>query len=253
MMRTSNPALRGDVFSNPQLRSLSRTDAVMTVQGAINKSFILLGLLFLSAFYSWGKAFESLQFTQTFPTAYVWGGALGGLVVALVTVFKKNWSPFTAPLYAVLEGLFLGALSMGFELQYPGIATQAVLGTFGVFAIMLFLYRSKIIQPTEKFKLGIVAATGGIFFIYLISMIMGFFGVSIPYIHESGLIGIGFSVFVVIIAALNLILDFDLIEQGSRAGAPKFMEWYGAFALLVTLVWLYLEILRLLAKARGRR
>jgi uncharacterized YccA/Bax inhibitor family protein len=180
------------------------------------------------------------------------GGAIGGFVVALATIFKKTWSPFTVPIYALLEGLFLGGISRFFEDRFPGIASQAIILTLGILGALLLAYKSKLIKPTENFKLGIAAATGGIFLIYMINIIMGFFGSGIPMIHESGMIGIGFSVFVVIIASLNLVLDFDFIEQGVEQGAPKYMEWYGAFGLLITLIWLYLEILRLLAKLQSR-
>jgi len=180
-------------------------------------------------------------------------GAIGGFVVALITIFNKTWSPFTAPVYAILEGLFLGGLSSFMERFYPGIVIQAVALTFGVLFCLLAAYRSGLIKATENFKLGIVAATGSIFLIYMVTFVLGIFGVSIPYIHGSGWIGIGFSMAVVVIAALNLVLDFDFIENGAEAGAPKFMEWYAAFGLVVTLVWLYIEILRLLAKLSSRR
>ena len=183
---------------------------------------------------------------------YTIAGAIGGFIVALVTVFKKTWSPITAPIYAVLEGLMLGGLSAIFEMQFKGIVVQAVGLTFGTLFCMLMAYKSGLIQATENFKLGVAAATGAICLLYFITMILGFFGVHMPYIHESGIVGIGFSLFVVVIAALNLVLDFDFIESGAASGAPKYMEWYGAFGLLVTLVWLYIEILRLLSKLRSR-
>jgi uncharacterized YccA/Bax inhibitor family protein len=177
---------------------------------------------------------------------------IGGLVVGLITVFKKEWSPITAPLYCVLEGLFLGIISAIFEQMFPGIVLQAVLLTFGTLATLLLAYKTGLIKATENFKLGVTAATGGIMMIYLINFVMSFFGSGIPYIHESGTFGILFSLFVVVIAALNLVLDFDFIENGVEQKAPKYMEWYAAFGLLVTLIWLYLEILRLLAKMRSR-
>ncbi len=176
-------------------------------------------------------------------------------MVALVTAFKREWAPVTTPIYALLEGLFLGGLSLLYEQQFPGIVMNAVGLTFGTLAALLLAYRSGLIKATENFKLGIFAATGGIALLYLVSMGLGFFGIRIPLIHGSGVIGIGFSLFVVGIAALNLVLDFDFIERGAESGAPKYMEWYGAFGLLVTLIWLYIEILRLLAKlqSRGRK
>ena len=181
------------------------------------------------------------------------GGAIGGFILAMITIFKKAWSPYTAPMYAALEGLFLGGISAIFEDQYPGIVIQATGLTLGTLASLLVLYKLGIIKPTENFRLMIVSATMGIAVLYLISMIMNMFGSSgIGFIHSNGLFGIGFSLFVVAIAALNLVLDFDFIEQGSELGAPKYMEWFGAFSLMVTLIWLYLEMLRLLAKLRSR-
>ncbi|MBO56838.1 MAG: hypothetical protein CMO62_03880 [Verrucomicrobiales bacterium] len=214
----------------------------MTLEGAVNKTAIGLFLIMTAAYFTW---------TSPSPPIMI-GGAIGGFVMALVTIFKKTWAPFTVPIYAILEGLFLGGISRFFEDRFPGIASQAIILTLGILGALLLAYKSKLIKPTENFKLGIAAATGGIFLIYMINIIMGFFGSSIPMIHESGMIGIGFSVFVVIIASLNLVLDFDFIEQGVEQGAPKYMEWYGAFGLLVTLIWLYLEILRLLAKLKSR-
>jgi len=189
------------------------------------------------------------------PAAFPWmiGGAIGGLIFGLITAFKPTAAPYTAPVYAALEGLFLGGISALFELMYPGIVVQAVALTFGTLGALLLAYTSGLIKPTENFKLGITAATGAIFLVYMVSMVMNMFGSGgIGFIHDSGPIGIGFSVVVVIIAALNLVLDFDFIESGAKRGAPKYMEWYGAFGLLVTLVWLYLEILRLLSKLRSR-
>ncbi len=241
-MRSGNPVLTGDTFRRE--RALAGGD-VMTVAGAVNKTALLLAILFVTATYTWGQG----------PAAsgYIMVGALGGMVVALVTVFKKSWAPVTAPIYAALEGLALGGISVLFESRYPGIVSQAIFLTFGTLAALLIAYRSGWIQATENFKLGVAAATGGIFFVYLISFVLGFFGMSIPLIHGSGTFGILFSLFVVVIAALNLVLDFDFIEQGAEQGAPKYMEWFAAFALMVTLVWLYLEILRLLSKLQDRR
>ena len=180
-------------------------------------------------------------------------GMIGGLIVAIVTIFKNHLAKYTVPAYALLEGLALGGISKFFEVMYPGIVNQAVMLTFGTLGALLLAYRSGLIKATENFKLGIVAATGGIFFVYLISWILSWFSVSIPLIHSNSNMGILFSIVVVVIAALNLVLDFDFIEEGSEKGAPKYMEWYGAFGLLVTLIWLYLEILRLLAKLSSRR
>ena len=171
----------------------------------------------------------------------------------MVTSFKPAWSPYTAPAYALFEGVFLGAISGFFDSMYPGVAIQAVLLTCGTFICLLLAYRSGLIKATENFKLGIVAATGAIGLIYLASFILGMFHIQIPLIHDNGIVGIGFSLVVVVIAALNLVLDFDFIEQGEAKGAPKYMEWYASFGLLVTLVWLYIEILKLLVKLSSRR
>nr|WP_263597505.1 Bax inhibitor-1/YccA family protein [Pelagicoccus enzymogenes] len=227
---------------------------VMTINGTVNKTGILLCLLWVAAIFTWEKTMAVAQAGENPAVLYPWmiGGAIGGLVLAMITIFKKTVAPYTAPLYAVVEGLVLGVLSAFFELQFPGIVFQAVLLTFGTLLALLFAYKTGVIKATENFKLGVAAATGGIFVVYLISMVLGFFGVSIPLIHESGIVGIGFSLFVVVIAALNLVLDFDFIENGAAKGAPKYLEWYGAFGLLVTLIWLYIELLRLLSKLRSR-
>ena len=261
MMRTSNPALNAKVFD--QARGYG-TGETMTLQGTINKTFVLLGLLVLSAAWVWGKImqpaaplFEGLEgATRAVPPSIgplMMVGIFGGMIVGFVTIFKKEWAPVTSPVYALLEGLFIGGISAIFELQYPGIVIQAVALTFGTLFCLLTAYKSGMIKPTENFKLGIIAATGAIGLIYIVSFIMGFFGASIPMIHGSGPVGIAFSLVVVTIAALNLVLDFDFIEQGSAMGIPKYMEWYGAFGLIVTLVWIYIEILRLLSKLRSRR
>lgn len=245
MMRTANPALNKNTF-----RDLSRTaDSVMTIQGTANKTAILLAILVVAAAYTWKQTMSNEGASMM---TFVGIGAIGGFVVGLITVFKKTWAPITSPIYAALEGLFLGAISAIYEVQFNGIAFQAVLLTFGTTFALLTAYKTRIIKPTENFKLGIAAATGGIVLIYVVGFVMSFFGSRIPYIHESGPIGIGFSLVVVVVAALNLVLDFDFIENGSEQGAPKYMEWYGAFGLLVTLVWLYLEMLRLLSKIRSR-
>lgn len=241
MMRSSNPALRENAFDNVGSYSSSTS---MTIQGTVNKTFILLFLTVFSATWVWGNAARISGLL--IPALIV------GFILAIVTIFKKEWSPVTAPLYALVEGVVLGGISSIFERSYPGIVMQAVGLTFGVLFSLLAAYRSGLIKVTDNFRLGVVAATGGIALLYILSMFMGFFGTRIPFIHESGLMGIGFSVFVVIIASLNLVLDFDFIERGAGSGAPKYMEWYGAFGLILTLVWLYLEILRLLSKMRRR-
>ncbi len=242
-MRSGNPALTDKTF-----RGLPRTGEAMTLGGTVNRAAIMLALVLITAGWTWNQFYTSQNPAAVMP--YMWVGILGGLVAALATVFKKTWAPVTAPVYALLEGLALGGISAAFEVRFPGIVMQAVGLTFGTLGALLLAYRSGLIKATENFKLGVVAATGGIFLVYLVDIILRFFGIGIPFIHEGGALGIGFSVFVVIIAALNLVLDFDFIESGVAQGAPKYMEWYGAFGLMVTLIWLYLEILRLLAKTR---
>jgi uncharacterized YccA/Bax inhibitor family protein len=223
----------------------------MTISGTVNKTGILLICTIATAIWTWNAFLHSPSAATVLPLVAV--GAIGGFVVALVTVFKKEWSPVTAPVYALLEGLALGGISAMLELRFPGIAIQAVGLTFGTFMALLLAYRSGLIRATENFKLGVVAATGGIAILYLAQFALGFFGIRFTAINGATPIGIGFSLLVVVIAALNLVLDFDFIENGARAGAPKYMEWYGAFGLMVTLVWLYLEILRLLSKTRSRK
>ena len=240
--RSGNPALSSKTFDNVKSRHV---DDIMTLEGTVNKTALSLLILLVSAFYTFDKG----------NISFIWIGFIAGFILALVTIFKKPWAPYTVPLYAVFEGLALGGISAIYEGIYGGIVQQAVFLTFGIFLALLFAYKSQIIKPTENFKLGLFAATGGIFFFYLISLIVGFFGVDIPILNPAngGLFSIGFSVFVVIIASLNLVLDFDFIEHGAESNAPKYMEWYGAFGLLVTLIWLYLEILKLLAKLSSNR
>ncbi len=248
-MRTANPALSEKAFRSAEYAP-GRTE-VMTVAGTTNKTLILLALVIIAAFWTWHLFFTSESPAAIMP--WFWGGLIGGFIFAMITIFSKKAAPITAPIYAILEGFFLGSISAIFETQYSGIVLQAVGLTFGIMFCMLVLYKSGTISVTEKFKMGVVAATGAVFLVYFSSFVLSFFGVRVPYIHEGGYIGIGFSVVVIIIASLNLVLDFDFIEKGSRAGAPKYMEWYGAFGLMVTLIWLYIEILRLLAKLSSRR
>ena len=251
-MRSGNPALKESTFLDLASGTVVRDDgSTMTLNGTVNKTGLLLLLSVLTAAFAWNQ----IEFTPEGPVGampYLLGGALGGLVFALATVFKKEWAPVTAPLYAIVEGFFLGAISALYDARFDGIVLQAVLLTFGTLFALLFAYRSGLIRASENFKLGVTAATGGIALVYLASLVLGFFDIRIPLIHESGIVGIGFSLFVVVVAALNLVLDFDFIETGVEAGAPKYMEWYGAFGLMVTLVWLYLEFLRLLAKLQSR-
>lgn len=248
LMRTSNPTLNDQVF-RAERASFGQT---MTVQGAVNKTGILLLCAIATAAWTWNMALHSNSPQAVMPL--VLGGSIGGLVVALVTVFKKQWAMFTAPLYALLEGLVLGAVSAIFEARYPGIALEAVGLTFGTMLVLLLAYSTGMIRVSDKFRMGVVAATGGIAVFYLLTWILGFFHIQLfASVYGAGTIGIAFSVFVVIVAALNLVLDFDLVERGAAYGAPKYMEWYSAFALMVTLIWMYFEILRLLSKLRDRR
>lgn len=255
LTKSSNPAFASSVFNKVQTGA--QTD-VMTIEGTINKTGLMFLILVFAAAYTWRKFFGVYNYSSpeaAFSAVAPWliGGAIGGFIVAIITVFSPQRSNITAPIYAVFEGLFLGGLSAFFESRFPGLVMRAVALTFGVFFVMLFLFRSGKIRATGKFRMGIMAATGGIALIYFISFIAGMFGASMNFLHGSGLMGIGFSLVVVTIAALNLILDFDFIQQGTSARAPKIMEWYGAFGLMVTLVWLYVEILRLLSKLASNR
>ena len=243
MIRSGNPALSKKTFENLSVPS----SAVMTLEGTVNKTAISLAILLLSAYYTYSNAIMS----------YVFIGFIGGFILALITIFKKEWAPTTVPIYAVLEGLALGGVSKMYADAFePGIVPQAIILTLGILFSLLFAYKTKIIQATENFKLGVFAATAGIGLVYIVSFLMSIFGGGgLPLLNptNSSMLSIGFSLFVVVIASLNLVMDFDFIEEGAEKGAPKYMEWYGAFGLLVTLIWLYLEILRLLSKLNSRR
>jgi uncharacterized YccA/Bax inhibitor family protein len=247
-MASSNPAMNPSVYERAGFVDVS-TNA-MTLGGTVIKTGILLIIMLVSAGITWTQVANG-----SLETAYglMIAGVIGGLITSLITIFIPRCSPISAPIYAALEGLFLGALSAFIEMRYPGIALQALGLTASVLAIMLFVYGTGMIRATQKFRIGVVAATGAIFLVYLVSMVVSVFGGHVPYIHDAGPIGIIFSLVVVVIAALNLILDFDFIEQGVRHQVPKYMEWYGGFSLLLTLVWMYLEILRLLSKLRANR
>ena len=240
-MRSGNPALTSQTFTS----AVQDGSGSMTIGGTVNKTAMSLLLLIATASYTWGNP----------STGLMMFGLFGGLIVAIITIFKKTWAPYTVSVYALLEGLALGGISKIFDDQYPGIASQAIFLTFGILAALLLAYKTGLIKPTENFKLGVCAATGGIAIMYLISWIMSMFGsgLSIFNPNNTSMLSIGISLFVVVIASLNLVLDFDFIEEGAERGAPKYMEWYGAFGLLVTLIWLYLEILRLLAKLQSRK
>ena len=249
LFQSGNPALNEKAFENAVL--VPGADS-MTARGTLNKFFFLFLMVMAAASFTWRAFYDGKQIGS-----WIIGSAIGGLIMAFVIIFKKEWSGYLAPAYGLLEGVFVGGISAMynhvFEKTAPGIITQAVALTFGVAIAMYLLYSFRIIRATERFKSVLITATMGIFFFYLIAFVLRMFGVDIAFIHEGSMIGIIFSLVIVAVAALNLILDFDMIEQGSKNGAPKYMEWYGAFGLLVTMVWLYLEILRLLAKLSSRR
>ncbi len=243
LFRSSNPAL-----STKRLEKtfMLESGATMTVQGTINKTSMMLVIVIMAAFYSWSQAFKG---ANVMP--YVTFGTIGGLITALLTIlWKPKWSPYTAPIYAVLEGFALGGISALFEMASSGITIKAVGLTFTTFFAMLFLYKTGIIKATEKFKAIITSAIGGIFIFYIATWILAMFGVNIS-LFSGGLIGIGISLFIVGIAALSLIIDFDQIEKSAETGAPQFMEWYAAMGLMITLIWLYMEILRLYSLVTG--
>ena len=246
-MRTSNPIFKSKFYDNVQ----SGYGKAMTIDGTINKTFLLFFILMAGAGFTWSKVMNSWDTATILPFLLV--GIIGGLIFGVITSFNPKGARITAPAYAAFEGLFLGAISAIFEMRYPGIVLRAVFLTMGTMAVMLFLYKSGRIRVTEKFRLGIMAATGGVAMFYFFSWIMNMFGLGMFGAFGGGVFGIGFSLVVVGIAALNLVLDFDFIDRGSKQGLPQYMEWFSAYGLMVTLVWLYIEILRLLTKLSDRR
>lgn len=249
MMRSSNPTLSDDTFTKV---GYSRDAAdTMTISGVVYKTLILLLFVMLSAGFVWSKFYQSGGNAAS-VSVWMMVGAIGGLVVAVITTFKMEWAPVTAFLYAVLEGFFIGGMSSIMEASYPGIVFQAVGLTFSTLAVMLVAYQSGLIPASQGLRLGIVAATGGLALFYLVAMVLGFFSIQVPGVFGNGWVGIAFSLFAITVAALNFVLDFDFIVAGARNRAPKYMEWYAGFAMLVTLVWLYIEFLRLLSKLRER-
>ena len=251
--KSSNPVFKEQVFS----KGYTSTSEVMTVSGTINKTALMLLLVVAGALFTWNKFFDAIAINPEAGIAAVgpWLaiGGIGGIIAALVTIFRPQNSGVSAPIYALFEGLLLGGLSAVFESMYPNIVMRAVALTLAVFFSMLFLYRSGIIKVTKKFMMGVFAATAGIAIVYLVSFIGSFFGMNSSFLHGNSNLSIGISLVVIVVAALNLVLDFNFIEKASQSGAPKYMEWYGAFGLMVTLIWLYLEILRLLAKLASRK
>ena len=270
-MRSSNPALNEKVFQRagtgvaeteagwaaaeqayqaPAYRGPVAGDDTMTLNGVAWSSAALIVLVIAAGVFGWNSAEASA--TRVEIPGWLPFVLFGGLGVAVLTIFKPNLARFTAPIYALLQGALLGAISKLYNDQYDGIVVQAVGLTVGVFLVMLFLYATRVIRVTDRLRMGIVAATGGILLVYVASMVLRLFGAEMPFLHDSGPMGIGISLVIVGVAAFNLLLDFDFVERGVEAGAPSRMEWYAAFGLLVTLVWLYLELLRLLAKLQSR-
>ncbi len=242
---SSNPVLSKKLFLD---RTYDDTySESMTLNGTINKTIILTLLVIVGGTLTWKMVFSGVA-----VGGFIAFGAIGGLIMALVTSFKPQWSAITAPIYALLEGLALGAISAMFDIVSSGIVMKAVLLTFTILFTMLFVYRTGIIKVTEKFKAGMAMAMGGVFMFYIASWILGMFGIQLVAFHEGGIIAILISLAIVVIASLVLLWDFNMIEEGVQAGAPKYMEWYGGFSLLVTLVWLYVELLRLVAMLTGR-
>ncbi len=248
LLKSGNPTLSQKIFE----RTLQAEDAgVMTERGTLNKFGFLFLMVMAGAAFTW-NAFN--QGKNVFP--WMIAAAIGGLIIAIVLAFVPKYAPYLAPAYAIVEGVFVGAVSAIYNYAFaktaPGIVMQAVGLTFGVVIAMFLLYNFGVIKATQRFKSIVFTATAGIAIFYLLAWVLRMFGIDMPLIHESSMLGIGFSLVVVAIAAMNLIIDFDMIEQGSAMGAPKYMEWYGAFGLLVTIVWLYIEILRLLGKLSKR-
>ena len=248
IFKSGNPALSEKRFQNTVI---SHDGEVMTERGTLNKFFFLFIMVMASASFTWSAFYQG---KDVMP--WMIGGAIGGLVVAIVMAFKPQWAQYLAPAYGLLEGVFIGAISalynQAFAQSAPGIIMQAVVLTFGTVIAMFILYRTGVIKATERFKSIVITATMGIAIFYLLAMVLRMFGIDIAFLHEGSMLGIGISLFIVGIAALNLILDFDMIKKGAEAGAPKYMEWYGAFGLMVTIVWLYIEMLRLLSKINSR-
>jgi uncharacterized YccA/Bax inhibitor family protein len=237
----SNPMMQEEKFKGLLDASFAREEQ-MTVSGAVNKTLVLMGLLLFTG--TIGYLFPNMIF--------MWIGIAGGLITTIWASFQPKNSTFLAPAYAIVKGLAVGTISAIYASMYEGIVFHAVISTIGILISMLFVYKSKIIQVTDKFRAGMAMAVGGIFFLYLINLGLYFFGIQMPFLHESSPIGIVINVVILIIATLNLLVNFDTIEKGAQEGAPKFMEWYSAMGLVVTLVWLYFELLRLLSKLSDR-
>ncbi|MEL7118816.1 MAG: Bax inhibitor-1/YccA family protein [Bacteroidota bacterium] len=236
-LQSRNPVMKEQTYMNSAQVIENANAEKMTVSGAVNKTFLLALIMLATATYSF----------SAFNPIFVWVGAIGGLIAVLVASFRPNLSPTLAPVYAGLEGLFVGGISYMYAGVMNGIIFQAVTLTLAVLFMMLFIYRSGIIKVTEKFRMGVFMATGAIFLVYMLNFVLAMFGINLPFLHEGGMVGIGISLVIIGVAALNLLLDFDNFEKGEKYGAPKYMEWFSAMGLIITLVWLYVEILRLLA------
>ena len=249
LFKSGNPALDKETFTG--FKNIAVTENVMTLQGTVNKTGVLLLAVIVPALYTWNLFLSTMNFDIIAPFFYA--GTFGGLAVAFIIVFNKEWAPFLAPIYSILQGLCLGGLSAALNTKFPGIVLQALLLTFGICSVLLIIYKLKIIKPTENFKLIVSSATGGLGLYYLLSIGLSYFHINVPLINDNTTGGIIFSLFAVVLASMNLVVDFDFIEQGAENKAPKYMEWYGAFGVMVTIIWLYVEILRLLAKARSRK
>ena len=245
IFKSGNPALNSETFTEPSL--IVNNQNAMTLPGTVNKTAILLVILGTSAVYIWNLHNATFNFNTIAP--YFWTGTIGGLLLGFIIAYNKHWAPFLAPIYALLQGLCIGGLSALMEFRYPGIVLQSILLTFGICAVLLIIYKLKIIQPTENLKLIVASLTAGLAFYYLLSFGLNYIDIELPYIHENSTAGIIFSLFAITLASLNLIVDFDFIEEGANNKVPKYMEWYAAFGLMVTIIWLYIELLRLLAKA----
>ena len=239
---SSNPFMKEEKFKG-LLDNEFATEAKMTVGGAVNKTLILTGLLLITS---------AIGFTMP-NMMFLWVGGIGGLAAVLIASFKPHLSGYLAPAYALLEGLLVGTVSAIYAAAYSGIVINAFLSTVGILVAMLLIYKSGVIKVTERFRMGVFAATASIAFVYLLSFALSFFGIQIPYLHENSGVGILISVAIIVVATLNLLVDFDNIEKGEMYGSPQYMEWFSAMGLLVTLVWLYLEMLRLLSKISRSR
>ncbi|QDO94569.1 Bax inhibitor-1/YccA family protein [Formosa sediminum] len=250
LFKSKNPALKAEIFTKAKTLNPAHIESVMTINGTVNKTALLGIIVLAAAMVTWNMYQENLDLGRIQP--YILTGSLAAFGVAVIIIYKKTLAPYLAPIYCALQGLAIGGLSALMEERFPGIVIQAILLTFGILFSLLTIYKLGIIKATENFKLVIASATSGIALYYIISVFGSFFGFNLPFIHDNSISGILFSLFVVIIAALNLVVDFDFIEKGAELKAPKYMEWYAAFGLMVTLIWLYLEILRLLGKSKSR-